>query len=60
MLTQSAICVISSNIAADREKTFVINDTKLYVTVVTLPTLDNTKLLQQLKSEFKSVVISTK
>ena len=60
MLTQSAICVISSNTAADREATFVINDTKLYVTVVTLQTQDNIKLLQQLKSEFNCIVILKK
>ena len=60
MLTQSAICVISSNTAADRETTLVINDTKLYVTVVTLQTQDNIKLLQQLKSEFNRIVILKK
>ena len=60
MLTQSAICVISSNTAADRETTLVINDTKLYITVVTLQTQDNIKLLQQLKSEFNRIVILKK
>ena len=31
-------------------------DTKLYVPVVTLPTQDNAKLLQQLKSGFKRTI----
>ena len=37
-------------------RTFKINDTKLYVPVVTLSTQDNSKLLQQLKSGFKRTV----
>ena len=37
-------------------QTFDITDTKLYVPVVTLSTQDNSKLLQQLKSGFKSVI----
>ena len=36
--------------------TFAIKDTKLYVTVVTLSTQDNAKLLQQLKSGFKRTI----
>ena len=32
---------------------FHINDTKLYVTIVTLSIQDNAKLLEQLKSGFK-------
>ena len=36
--------------------TFKITDTKLYVSVVTLSTQENTKLLQQLKSGFKRVI----
>ena len=36
--------------------TFTITDTKLYVPVVTLPTQDNAKLLQQLKSGFKRTI----
>ena len=36
--------------------TFVITNTNLCVLVVTLPTQDNTKLLQQLNSEFKRTI----
>ena len=50
ILTWSKNCVISS---ATRETKFVITETKLYVTVVTLSTEDNANLLQQLKSNFK-------
>ena len=50
MLTWSANCVITSNVAANQAKTFEINYTKLYVPVVTLSIQDNEKLLQQLKS----------
>ena len=60
MLTWSSKCVISSNAAADQEITFSITDTKLYITVVTLSTQDNTKLLQQLKSGFKCINIRNK
>ena len=44
---------MSSNSATDQETTLAINDTKLYITDATLSTKDNTKLLQQFKSEFK-------
>ena len=36
--------------------TFAITDTKLYLSAVTLSTLDNVKLLQRLKSGFKQKV----
>ena len=36
--------------------TFTITDTKLYVPAVTLPTQDNSKLLEQLKSGFKRTI----
>ena len=35
---------------------FAIADTKLYVPIVSLSTQDNTKLLQQLKSDFKGTI----
>ena len=35
---------------------FEITDTKLYVSVVTLSTQDNAKLLQQIKSGFKRTI----
>ena len=56
ILTWSANCVVISNNVANQNATFAITDTKLYVTVVTLSTQDNAKLLQQLKSGFKRVI----
>ena len=53
ILTWSSTCVITNSNGAG---TFEINDTKLYVPVVTLSTQENTKLLQQLKSGFKRVI----
>ena len=41
---------------ANQIATFAITDTKLYVPVVTLSTQENTKFLQQLKSDFKRVI----
>ena len=35
---------------------FAITDTKLYVPLATLTTLDNTELLKQLKSGFKQTI----
>ena len=53
ILTWSSTCVITNSNGAG---TFAITDTKLYVPVVTLPTQENTKLLQQLKSGSKRVI----
>ena len=53
ILTWSSTCVITNSNGAG---TFAINDTKLYVPVVTLSTQENTKFLQQLKSGFKRVI----
>ena len=53
MLTWSSTCVITNSTG---EGKFEITDTKLYVSVVTLSTQDNAKLLEQLKSGFKRVV----
>ena len=52
-LNWSKDCVI---INSTGERKFAITDTKLYVPVVTLLTQDNTKLLQQLKSDFKRTI----
>ena len=52
-MTWSSTCVITNSNGAG---TFSITDTKLYVPVVTLPTQENTKFLQQLKSGFKRVI----
>ena len=48
--------VIVSTNAANQNAKFEITDRKLYVPVVTLSTQDNSKLLQKLKSGFKSVI----
>ena len=56
ILTWSTNCVIVSTNHANQNATFAITDTKLYVPEVTLPTQDNSKLLQQLKSSFKRVI----
>ena len=52
-LTWSSTCVITNSTGAG---TLAITDTKRYVPVVTLSTLENTKFLQQLKSGFKRVI----
>ena len=56
ILTWSNRCFIVDNPTAGQEPTFTITDTKLYVPVVTLSTQDNTKLLEQLKSDFKITI----
>ena len=53
ILTWSSNCVITNSTGAG---TFEINNTKLYVPIVTLSTQDNSKLLQQLKSGFKRII----
>ena len=40
---------MASNTAANQETKFVITDTEFYVSVMTLSSQDNGKLLQQLK-----------
>ena len=50
ILTWSADCVIAS---ATGPTKFPITDAKLYIPSLALPTQDNAKLLQQLKSGFK-------
>ena len=56
ILTWSANCVIIYTDVANQNPTFTITETNLYVPVVTLSTQDNTKFLQQLKSDFKRTV----
>ena len=53
ILTWSSICVITNSTGVG---TFEITDTKLYVPIITLPTQDNSKMLQQLKPGFKRVI----
>ena len=50
ILTWSSACTIAE---VNRETSFAITDTKLYVPVVTYSTNDNVKLLDQLKLGFK-------
>ena len=47
IFTWSANCVMVYTNVANQGATFSITETKLYVTVVTLSTQDNAKLLQQ-------------
>ena len=53
ILTWSEKCVLSNDAKA---ATFAITDAKHYVSVGTLSTQDNARLLQQLKSGFKSTI----
>ena len=55
IITSSANCVLS-NAVVNQATTFAVTDTKLYVSIVTLSTKDNGKLLQQLKSGFKRTI----
>ena len=55
-LNWSNNCVIVATVVANQGATFSITDTKLYVSVVTLSTQDNTNLLEQLKSGFKRTI----
>ena len=41
---------------ANQVPTFIIAETKLYVPVITLPTLDNVNLLKQLESSFERTI----
>ena len=52
-LTWSGNRFIIDDIVNNQVQTFELTDIKLYVTVVTLSTKDNVKLLEQLKSGFK-------
>ena len=56
ILTWSMNCFIVDKSLNNQAATFPIRDTKLYVSAVTLSTQDNSKLLQQLKSGFKSTI----
>ena len=55
-MTWSANSVIIYTNIANKNPTFEITETKLYVPVVTLSIQDNAKLLQQLKSGFKRTI----
>ena len=53
ILAWSANCIICE---AQRATTFQVPDTKRFVPVVTLSTQDSIKLMQQLKSGYKSTI----
>ena len=52
-LTWSEKCVLSND---TKVTPFAMNDTKIYVPVLTLSTQDNAKILQQLKSGFNRTI----
>ena len=52
ILNWSANCLIVYTNVANRGATFEITETHIYVSVVTLSTQDNAKVLSQLKSRF--------
>ena len=56
ILTSSEKCDFSPNEAAYQQTTYSINDTKLFILVVTLSIQENSKLLKLLKSTFKQIV----
>ena len=60
ILTWPTNYVTVSTDVSNQNATLAITDTKLYVSVVTLSTQDNSKLLQQLKSGFKRVISRNK
>ena len=49
-------CIPVAGTVANQNPTFQINDTKLYVPVVTFSTHENIKLLKQLESGFKRII----
>ena len=56
ILTWSDRCSTIDNPIGNQEPTFTITDTELYVLVVSLPTQDNAKLLDQIKPGFKRTI----
>ena len=56
IMTWSADCVIISTNVANQNPAFTITETNLSVSVVTLSTQDNAKLLPQLKSTLKRTI----
>ena len=55
-LNWSANCVIVTTYNANQCAIFSITDTKFYVSIVTLSTQDNAKMLAQIKSGFKRTI----
>ena len=60
ILTWSVGCVIIYTDVANKNPTFTTTENTLYVSVVTLSTEDNAKLLPQLKSGFKRTISRNK
>ena len=59
-LEWSKNCVIMATNVAAHVTILSITDAKVYVLVVTLATQDNTKQLEQLKSDFKITIYRNK
>ena len=55
-LKWSKNCILVAGTVGNQNPIFQINDTKLYVPVVTLSTQENIKLLKQLESGFKRTI----
>ena len=55
-VTRSASCFIMPGSIDNQVPTFANTDKKLYVPAVTLPTQNNAKLIQQLKSGFERTI----
>ena len=55
-LKWSRNCIIVARTVNNKNLTFQINDTKLYVPVVTLSTQENIELLKQLESGFEGTI----
>ena len=56
ILTWSAKSAIAARTVENVATAFLINDTKLYVSVVNLSADDNANLLQKLESGFKRII----
>ena len=55
-LKWSKNCILVAGTVANKNPSFEINDTKLYVPVVTLSTQENIKLVKQVESGFKRTI----
>ena len=55
-LTWSASCLLIYSNVTNQVPIFTITEINLYVSVITLSTQDNAKLLPQLKSSFKRTI----
>ena len=55
-LKWSLKCIIAAGTVNNQNPTFQINDSKLFISVVTLSTQENIKHLKQLESAFKRTI----